>query len=516
MTAAASLTPATPTRLASRPKRLFLLLAVVFGVLSRVRQYAANTSLWHDESFVALNIVDTPFTHLLGALDWHEPSPPGFLAVEKLVVASFGTSEYALRALPLMAALAALLVFAWLAQRVCASAAGAACAVLLLAASAKLITDASQVKHFSIDLLVSATLVGMAWQAYCAVPTRSWWLRAWGGVGALGLWFSYATAFVFAGTSLVLMGPAARRWPRSDRSAYVVGNALTLASALVLIAPIRAQRSGAVVDFWSRAFPDTSSPFASAVWFARAVVALFAYFWQPFGGIVLLLALLAFPLYWRSSATNAQRATPTAERRHAQRRPILFLLWLPIALALLASALHAWPFGGNQHMAWAAPAVLLLAGDGLAIAFAQLAVRHRRLAWGAAALVLAPGMIGALYHLVVPRYRHELRPVIDFMRQRSAPGDALAVFDPATFQFYTGRDLRAAPLPAASAPRVWVITPRSPQGDLHPNVQRIVEHLAHERPRLAGLEVHGAAAYLFGARLTGRESISRGPGVPAG
>ena len=39
---------------------------------------------------------------------------------------------------------------------------------------------------------------------------------------------------------------------------------------------------------------------------------------------------------------------------------------LPIALSLVASFLGRWPFGGNQHMVFAAPAVLLLAAEGIA------------------------------------------------------------------------------------------------------------------------------------------------------
>jgi len=61
--------------------------AVAFGALCRLAQYAANTSLWHDESFVALIALHTRAADLLGRLDWNEASPPGFLLVEKLIAA---------------------------------------------------------------------------------------------------------------------------------------------------------------------------------------------------------------------------------------------------------------------------------------------------------------------------------------------------------------------------------------------------------------------------------------------
>jgi hypothetical protein len=461
--------------------RRWLHLAVGFGALCRVRQYAAATSLWHDESFVALNVLHIPFRQLTGPVDWAEPSPPGFLAAEKLMAALFGPSEYALRALPLLAGIAGLVAFAHLARRVCRSDAAAGWALLLLAASPKLIADASQVKHFTLDLLLAVVLAGLALRAYRSVAPRAP-LLAWGAVAAVGLWFSYATAFTFAGTGLVLAAPAVGRWPRASRRAFLVAALLVLASAVALLGPIQAQRSDLVVHYWVQAYPDLGGAWPFARWLGRALVALFDYFWQPLGGVLLPLALLAAGSAWR-----------------AGRRPLLALLWLPVLVALAAAAVRWWPFGGNAHMVFAAPAVLLLAGDGIEIARRRLAARRRGVAACALALLFAPGLADALYHLAVPRYRHELRPVIAFMQEQRAPGDQLAVFDPATFEFYTGRDLRGAALAFDPGARVWVITPRGSDGALHPDVQRIVDGLRRERPAVTAFEAPGAAAYLFGA-----------------
>jgi hypothetical protein len=468
---------------------------VVFGAICRVRQYAANTSLWHDESFVALNIIDTSLAGILGPLDWHEPSPPGFLALEKLVAAVLGPSEYALRAAPLLAGLAALVAFAWLARRVCSGEAAAALAVVLFAASGKLITDASQVKHFTLDVLIAVVLSGLTWRIgrdSAPRPSLLWW---WGALAAVGPWFSYAAIFGSAATSLLLAAPAVHRWPLASRRAYLRANLLVLVSAAALLLPVTAQRGGPVVQFWSRAFPAVAGPLPFVIWLGRSLIALFDYFWQPFGGLLLVSAALAI-----------------AACRRTERRPLLRLLWLPVGLALLAAALHWWPFGGNQHMVFAAPAVLVFAADGIELARRRLAGRRPRLAWAALALLLAPGLLGALYHLIVPRQRHELRPVIAYVEQQSRPGDQLAVFDPATFKFYTGRDMRSAPLPLASPERVWVITPRAKNGDLHPEVRSVVDRLGRTRPRLRAMETYGAAAYLFGA--TG-DGVGDSPGAAA-
>jgi uncharacterized membrane protein len=217
--------------------------AVVFGVICRLSQYTANTSLWHDEAFVALNVLHKSFAELLGPLDWHEAAPPGFLVLEKLAVSTLGRSEYALRLIPFLAGLAGLICFAGMARRISGSGLEVFWAVLLLAASSKLIGQASEAKHFTLDLLWAALL---CWSAvrirHLHAPGRS--LLAWGALGAIGLWLSFASLFVFAGTSLALAPRVLRGWRWQERTAYVAANLAVLASLGFLLGPIRAQATG--------------------------------------------------------------------------------------------------------------------------------------------------------------------------------------------------------------------------------------------------------------------------------
>jgi hypothetical protein len=92
------------------PKLLWLV--VLLGVVVRVRQYAANRSLWLDESFVALNIIGRGMHRLLTApLDFNQTAPAGFLFVEKLSAELFDKGEYALRAFPLLCGIVGLLLY---------------------------------------------------------------------------------------------------------------------------------------------------------------------------------------------------------------------------------------------------------------------------------------------------------------------------------------------------------------------------------------------------------------------
>ena len=323
-----------------------VLVAVVFGLVCRVSQYAANTSVWHDEAFVALNVIHKTFTSLLGPLDWHEASPPGFLIVEKLVISLLGRSEYALRLLPLLAGLAGTICFAGLARQVSGAGTASIWAVLLMAASAKLIVQSNEVKHFTLDLLWAVLL---SWLAIRIPRLRrpGGLLLGWGALGAIGLWLSFASLFVFAGASLALAPFAIRRWRWPECAAYLAANLAVLAALGSLLGPIRAQLSGIMLGFWANSFPDTSSLAALVYWLGRSHVSLFNYFWQPLGAELFTLALLGGFCCWRTG-----------------RRSELLCLSLPVVMAVAASFLHLWPFGGNQHMVFAAPsAFLLAAGD---------------------------------------------------------------------------------------------------------------------------------------------------------
>jgi len=447
--------------------------AVGFGIVCRLSQYAAGTSLWHDEAFVALNVLQKSMAGLLGPLDWHEASPPGFLIIEQLVVGWLGRSEYAFRLVPLLAGVAGLVGFAVVAYRLC-SARAAVWAVALMAGSEKLIEQANQAKHFTLDVFCAVLLIGAVLRILRKTrPIASFLI--WGGLGAVCPWVSFASVFVFAGTSVVLAGRA-RDWRWAERGLYGIANLWALWSAALLLVPIHAQLSTALLDFWDGAFPDTRSLPALAYWVGRALLGFFNYFWQPLGLVLIAFAAFGCVCWWRSG-----------------RRTELGLLGVPVILAFAASWVQRWPFGGNQHMVFAAPAVYLLVGEGIEEFWARTTGRLR-----AAVLVLMflPGMLTATYRIAVSRQRHEVRPVIEFVERHRESGDQLLVFCPAEAEFYTGRNFRAAPADPDPSARVWFVATRS--GERPFPAQVILDGLDARRRRLQVIETFGAAAYLFG------------------
>jgi len=56
-------------------------LAIIVGIVLRLRYYAFNRSLWLDESLLALNLIHRSYRQLLKPLDYSQGSRLGFLLV---------------------------------------------------------------------------------------------------------------------------------------------------------------------------------------------------------------------------------------------------------------------------------------------------------------------------------------------------------------------------------------------------------------------------------------------------
>ena len=91
--------------------RVLMALSLGLGVVIRLRQFAAGRSLWLDEAALGLNIIQRSAAELLRPLDYLQGAPIGYLWLVRLAVVLGGPSERMLRAVSLLAGVAALLLF---------------------------------------------------------------------------------------------------------------------------------------------------------------------------------------------------------------------------------------------------------------------------------------------------------------------------------------------------------------------------------------------------------------------
>lgn len=159
-----------------------------FGILLRTVQYAANPSLWVDESALALNIIQRTYADLFQPLDYGQAAPVGFLLLEKFVSLRLGIGEYALRLIPFLSGIASLFLFHALAKR-CLVREAVPWALFLFAIASPLVYYSSELKQYSSDVCITLAIL------LAGIRAREknldlFSVAMFGAAGAVGIWFS--------------------------------------------------------------------------------------------------------------------------------------------------------------------------------------------------------------------------------------------------------------------------------------------------------------------------------------
>ncbi len=377
-----------------RGARAALAILLLAGVGLRVAQYLANASLWIDEIALAENVLHFPLAHLLRqplALD--QVAPPGFLALTKGSAEIFGASEMALRAVPLLSGLAALVLFASLARRFQPPWI-AVCATGVFALAPTLIAHGAELKPYSTDLLASVWLTLVAF----AVADRGANWASWLGatlLGAVAVWFSQGAVFVVAGlgAALAVLAIRDRRFGAWLAVLLAVWAASAAAAGLNGLGRVPPSMHDYLERFWNPSLPRIP--------------------------LLLFVAIAAFLLWIRN-------------RRAAM------LLVGPVAVTLGAAAARLYPFEGRAILFLAPAAILAIAEAAGWIVEGLTRVRvPRRLA----AVLPACGLVFLIAH-DPPVYRDEdTRPVLAELARRRGPRDEVYVYygGGRAFHFYAPR-----------------------------------------------------------------------------
>lgn len=404
------------------PALLWIIVAGGAGL--RLAQYLANRSIWVDESYIALNVIERTFGGLLEPLFHNQAAPIGYLWASKLAVILFGTGEYALRLVPLAAGIVSVVLFMFVARRILAPDV-VPWALGLFAVSDRLIYYASEVKQYSSDVAVALAIV------LCALSLLSddlSWKRVGvlAAVGAVGIWMSHPAIFLAAGGGLVAFGfTAARRdWPRLTRIALT--GAIWASSFLVVfvVSLNRLTQNPKHLRYWGSAFmPMPPVTLDAARWFKSTFLSVVE---NP-GGMrpawLVVAAILAGAAYLVYA-----------------KRDVALVVTAPVVLCLVASGLHKYPFS-NRLLLFLVPVMILLA-FGTVEALLVLIPR-----FGAVpALLLAVALtasptFGALRALRTPRTHEELRTVLEHVREQRQPGDVIYLYYAAQFpmRYYAPR-----------------------------------------------------------------------------
>lgn len=475
---------------------------VAVGGALRLIAYLGNRSLWRDEAALAMNIIERSYAGLLQPLDSYQVAPLGFLMLEKTAVLVLGSSEYALRLIPLLAGFLSLILFKQVAGR-CLRPAAVTIALTFFALSDRLIYYSSEVKQYSLDVAIALLIV---WTAFKIHSEELSIARAagFGLLGAAAVWFSHPAIFVLAGAGFVLFVQSAvkKDWKRALLICCAGGLWLAGFAASYAMSKPAASAVGFFLRFWSDY--DAFMPFppfsiAAAKWLWRSFSLTLQ---DPAGFAFPLIAGLVFTIGCCVALMN--------------RSAKLLLLIAPIPFALIASGMHKYPLF-ERLLLWLVPSIVLLIAAGI-----NAVARKSALIGTALAIVL---LFQPMVRTIRASLPHEdIKPALGYVHDHWQEGDAIYVQRVARhpFHYYAPRygfeefDLLSGGHKRRSKveqvakkfsgrERVWallfVFNPREIEEE-----QLSLEHLDSIGTRLDAHRENGVAVYLY--------ELSKGASLP--
>jgi hypothetical protein len=380
---------------------------VAVGVGLRIRQFAFRRSLWTDEASLAFNILQRGYGGLTRPLDVVQGAPIGFLWMEKTATELFGTSEYALRLVPLIAGIVSVVMFRDLANKVLPPLASGV-ALSLFAVSPALVYYSSEAKQYGVDV---AVVVGLAWFLPWLLDgtlttRKSLW---WGAVAVVLVWCSFPAAFAAGGVSVVVVAVRFHRRQRFGLPVFVASSLYWVVSfAIEYMVSLRQLHSnGGLLGYWAFAFPPR--PFglgATLSWFGHDVRAVAAYPWDlaVFPLVATLLIVGLTMLLWR-------------------RPPLGILIAILAGVMVVAGIAHDYPLA-DRMVLFSLPFVCL------ALAATILVSRRagiQLLFVGLVLVVSVPELGSAASATVHPYTKTEVREAYVYVQQHRRPGDALLI-----------------------------------------------------------------------------------------
>ena len=402
-------------------------LAVAFGVLLRVADYAAFRLLYRDEESLLKNLDALAVFDFRTILSEYQLAPPGFLVLERLMVRLPWNNVLEARLLPLVFGIASLFLFRSTARRYLTPRA-VPIANVLFALSDWLVYYSAEIKQYSCDLMLSLMALQLAaWVAENS-PSRadssarymnsaSRRLLAIASFGLLGVWFSYPLVLVLAGVGTYLIAIAAIRgaW-KQFLGLGAIGLAWVSSSAACYVVSHRIlSKERFIWDWWDFAFlpipPHSLADLDRIFWAILNAFNSPANVVTPLG--VIPSAFIALGLFLVGSVALSRR-WPGG----------LYLLISPIIFALAASALHQYPFHGRL-LIFLTPSLHLLVGEGAA---ALTSHGSRWLTPAIAAFLLFQPVSDVVWEQFIPKQKHsgydshgDLRPdLLDYRDAKEA------------------------------------------------------------------------------------------------
>lgn len=427
----------TRSAVGAQPRLALATAAIGLAALGfRLAHYFGNASLRLDEARLALNVAIRSWAGLLQPLDYDQTAPPVFLWLEKAAILAGGVNELALRLPALLPGLLCVLLIYIVARRIAGNMA-AVLAAGVAALSPLLIQYSTEVKPYSLDMVVTLGLVylGLDWSDAPASPRAALRIAL---AGALAVWASTPAIFVLAGIGAVLwFAPGGARPSRARLAAVGCVWAASFAIVYTLVyRPVAA--SPYMQSYWA----DSLLPLWHPHLLAKAWQGIRDLVWQLFFGGTTEPPISADESLMISAGSAAMLVLGAVGLRYlaqSQRQGML-LLASPLAVAFCASLLGLYPVAARVMLFTAPSLIVPVAVATSRLAWAPSASNALRSATRFAGLVLLlPPLKRDLLLAGHPIAFEHVRPAVAEFRRQALPGEPIYVFTGSlpAWTFYT-------------------------------------------------------------------------------
>lgn len=394
------------------------LLIAAAGAGLQLYQWLGARPLWLDEEMIAVNLRDRGFADLSGKLWLEQSAPWAWLLLQRLTVTVFGTSERALRLVPVVFGVGTLAAAWWIGRR-WMKAVGAAVLVLLVMFGQWLSFYSLELKPYSADVFWSLLLPALAaWAAERSRRVPAFWAAA-----IVAQLFSNGAALVTPACAAAMVFVHWRQggWPAARRAAWPALMWLA-AFGLHYATTLRyAMDSPVLKEYWAFALPPASAGAAGTLRWLASQLAPFAD--KPGGAAWPMLLWIAF-LAGVGYLLKERAALGLA------------LGLIPLSAFVLA-ALRLVPLYERLSL-WVVPAMYIGVAAGADAAFARTERAPGSMAWPAAVVLAILSLLASadlvqrgLLDLQVNRPRdtnHELddRAAVQWLAAQRETDDDLA------------------------------------------------------------------------------------------
>jgi hypothetical protein len=312
-----------------------VLLLLIIALAVAVRLPGITRGIWIDEAWVANSVLSRTWHDVFYYPNWLQTTPPLLLVLLRAVTSPMRPSELALRAVPFVFGIIAIVVYErWILR--CLPKFPAMLSTVLLAFSPAAIIYSQEVKQYSTDLFTAVLLLSISW-AYLESPSAKRYLILL-VTATVAPALSYPAVFLLpVGLAAILLDDRTARPTRLGRCGLFLAASAVFVAALHIVF-IRPNSNPLLFSFWAEFFPPHGRVAAQAHFYGLQSMALVGFLPLPDSlvlksavGILLLIgAVLAL---WRGNR---------------QQRWLAVFCMLPVVAVVGANLLRRYPFASSR------------------------------------------------------------------------------------------------------------------------------------------------------------------------